>query len=65
MEYYNNYRCHESINNLTPADVYYERDEKIISMRNKIKQQTIKSRRDYNLKKEGDKKHLHRLNVPL
>ena len=33
VEYYNNHRYHESINNLTPADVYCGRDEKIISMR--------------------------------
>ena len=51
VEYYNNHRYHESIKNLTPADVYYERDEKIISMRDKIKQQTMKSRREYNLRK--------------
>ena len=65
VEYYNNHRYHESIKNLTPADVYYERDEKIISIRDTIKQQTMKSRREYNLKKKGDKKHVHRLNVPL
>jgi putative transposase len=65
VEYYNNHRYHESINNLTPADVYCGRDEKIISMREKIKQQTMKSRREYNLKKENNKKHLHRLNVLL
>ena len=51
VEYYNNHRYQESIKNLTPADVYYERDEKIISMRDKIKQQTMKSRREYNLRK--------------
>lgn len=58
VEYYNNHRYHESINNLTPADVYCGRDEKIISMREKIKQQTMQLRRVYNLKKEGNKKHL-------
>jgi transposase InsO family protein len=26
IEYYNNYRYHESLNNLTPADVFYGRD---------------------------------------
>ncbi|MFC1733376.1 IS3 family transposase [candidate division KSB1 bacterium] len=65
VEYYNNNRYHEFLNNLTPADVYYGRDEKIISMREKIKQQTMKLRREYNLKKEGNKKHLHGLNVLL
>jgi len=28
IEYYNNYRYHEALNNLTPADVYYERNVK-------------------------------------
>lgn len=55
VEYYNNHRYHESLKNLTPADVYYERDEKIISMRDKIKQQTMKLRHEYNLKKRGIK----------
>ena len=58
VKYYNNHRYQESLNNLTPADVYCGRDEKIISMREKIKQQTMQSRRVYNLKKEGNKKHL-------
>ena len=48
----------ESLDNVTPADVYYRRDEKIISKRDVIKQKTLKSRREYNLKKEGNKKHL-------
>ena len=65
MEYYNNHRYHESIKNLTPADDYYRRDEIIISMREQIKQKTMNSRREYNLKKKDNKKHLHRLNIPL
>ena len=65
VEYYNNHRYHESIKNLTPADDYYRRDEIIISMREQIKQQTMKLRREYNLKKKDNKKHLHRLNIPL
>lgn len=58
VEHYNNHRYHESLNNLTPADVYNGRDKKIISMREKIKQQTLKLRRMQNLKKEVNKKHL-------
>jgi len=58
VEYYNNNRYHESLDNVTPADVYYGRDGKIISKRDKIKQKTMKSRREYNLKKEDNKKHL-------
>ncbi len=58
VEYYNNHRYHESLNNLAPADVYYGRDEKILSMRDEIKQKTMKLRRVQNLKKEVNKKHL-------
>jgi len=58
VEYYNNNRYHESLDNVTPADVYYGRDEKTISKRDKVKQKTMKSRREYNLKKEDNKKHL-------
>ncbi|MFC1556107.1 integrase core domain-containing protein, partial [candidate division KSB1 bacterium] len=65
VEYYNNHRYHESLNNLTPADVYIGRDKKIISTKEKIKQQTMKSRREYNLKKEVNKNHLQILNVSL
>lgn len=58
VKHYNNNRYHESLNNLTPVDVYNGRDKKIISMREKIKQQTLKLRRLQNLKKEVNKKHL-------
>ena len=27
IDYYNNYRYHESLKNLTPADVYFQRDK--------------------------------------
>jgi putative transposase len=42
---YNNERYHESLNNLTPADVFFGRDTKILEERRKIKEKTIKSRR--------------------
>ena len=37
VEYYNNERYHESLNNVTPADVYFGRDKDIIRERKKIK----------------------------
>ena len=49
VEYYNNQRYHESLNNLTPADVYYGRSKEILSRRNKIKKQTLKMRKFENL----------------
>lgn len=43
--YYNNERYHESLNNLTPANVYFGRDQEIIKQRNKIKEKTLNERR--------------------
>jgi putative transposase len=45
VKYYNNERYHESLNNVTPADVYFERDKTIIRERKKIKRNTINQRR--------------------
>ncbi len=45
VDYYNYARYHESLNNLTPADVYYGRGKKVLSMRRKIKQRTLNERR--------------------
>jgi putative transposase len=45
VDYYNNSRLHESLNNLTPADVYFKRGEKILKQREEIKQKTILQRR--------------------
>ncbi len=42
---YNYRRYHESINNLTPADVYFGRGQTILLERERIKQQTIAKRR--------------------
>jgi len=45
VEYYNNQRYHESLDNVTPADVYFGRDKTIIRERKKIKRSTINQRR--------------------
>ena len=45
VESYNNQRCHESLGNVTPADVYFGRDKAIIREREKIKKLTIQNRR--------------------
>ena len=42
---YNHRRYHESLNNLTPADVYFGRGQTILSIRERIKRQTINQRR--------------------
>lgn len=51
VDYYNYERYHESLDNMTPADVYYGNDYKIKKRREKIKKQTMKNRKNTNLKK--------------
>ncbi len=45
IEYYNHQRYHESLENLTPADVYFGRGQAILQERHRIKQKTIEHRR--------------------
>jgi putative transposase len=45
VEHYNHVRYHESIENVTPADVYFGRAETILAERKRIKLATIANRR--------------------
>ena len=45
VEYYNTKRYHESLGNLTPADVYFGRAEQILKQREEIKRKTMLTRR--------------------
>ena len=45
VTYYNNERYHESLDNMTPADVYFGRVEEVKSKRERIKQETMEERR--------------------
>ena len=45
VEHYNHHRYHESLDNLTPADVYFGRAAAILAERARIKRQTLQHRR--------------------
>jgi len=48
VKYYNHQRYHEAIDNVTPADKYYGRDRVVLERREKIRQETMKARRELN-----------------
>jgi putative transposase len=50
VEHYNHRRYHESLDNLTPADVYFGRGQRILERRKEIKRNTIEQRRRSHLK---------------
>ncbi|HHZ97929.1 MAG TPA: transposase [Flavobacteriales bacterium] len=45
VNYYNHERYHESLKNLSPADVFYGRGQEILEQREKIKLPTLAQRR--------------------
>ena len=45
VNYYNTERYHESLNNLTPEDVYTGRGQTVLNRRKRIKQKTLAERR--------------------
>jgi putative transposase len=49
VAYYNNQRYHESLDNLTPADVYFGRVKEVLSKRDEIKKRTLQQRRLQNM----------------
>jgi transposase InsO family protein len=48
VDYYNNHRYHQALNNVTPADVYYGRDREVLTKREQIKKKTMLLRRKEN-----------------
>jgi transposase InsO family protein len=49
VDYYNNNRYHEALNNVTPSDVYFDRHRQILTKRDIIKRKTLALRRKQNL----------------
>ena len=45
VDHYNHRRVHESLGNVTPADVYFGRAPAILEQRRRIKEETIRQRR--------------------
>jgi transposase InsO family protein len=45
VDHYNHRRYHESLDNLTPADVYFGRGQSILRTRERIKRKTLEHRR--------------------
>ena len=52
VAYYNYERYHESLDNVTPADVFFGRYEEVLSQCEIIKQQTLLERRRVTLQRE-------------
>ena len=50
VRYYNDRRYHESLGNITPADMYEGRQHEILTRREKIKQRTLDRRRKENMR---------------
>ena len=50
VDYYNNRRYHESLQNVTPADVYFGRAQSILNQRQITKEKTMNKRRKTHLK---------------
>jgi len=48
VRYYNRERYHEALDNVTPADVYYDRDQEIKARRDRIRKKTMRLRRTQN-----------------
>jgi len=53
VDYYNNQRYHESLDNLTPMDVYTGRSKEVLEKRAEIKKQTLQARRLQNLQTQA------------
>ena len=58
ISYYNHERYHESLNNLTPADVFYGRGREILEQRKRIKQNTMSMRRKMHYDNHSNLIHL-------
>jgi transposase InsO family protein len=63
IDHYNNRRYHESLNNVTPADVYFGRQRVILTRREQVKRKTLKLRKQQNLALHNPLHHNNALNI--
>ncbi len=50
VEWYNNERVHESLNNITPHDMYHGKQREILTRSERNKRKTLQVRKQQNLK---------------
>jgi hypothetical protein len=50
VKYYNHERLHEAVGNVTPDDMYHDRQRSILARREKIKRLTLERRKKENLR---------------
>ena len=53
VQHYNHERYHDSLDNVTPSDVYHARSEEILDQRAIIKSRTMNQRKVQNLRLAG------------
>ena len=53
VRYYNHDRYHESLQNVTPADVFYGKEKEVLEKRNLLKEKTMALRRQNYLQAVG------------
>jgi len=53
VQYYNYDRYHESLQNVTPADVFYGKEKEVLKKRNRLKEKTLALRRQNYLQMES------------
>ena len=65
VAHYNHERYHESLDNMTPADVYFGRAKEVKTRREEIKQATLDKRRQQHRQRVQDRRYLESESSPI